>query len=105
MVEYGQLSSEAGSFPGTVLPFPPRFPIWLLEFAVFLQLSLELAAKERKGKVNTILENLSWMGEMSLSYSKISLTVFVTLSVCCVCACASTHVYMGGGRGRESEAS
>lgn len=31
-------------------PPPPRFPIWLLEFAVFLLLSLELTAKEKKGK-------------------------------------------------------
>lgn len=102
MVEYGQLSSEAGSFPGTVLSFPPRFPIWLLEFAVFLQLSLEFAAKERKGEYDSQESLLD--GEMSLSYSKISLTVFVTLRVCvCVCVCASTHMYMVGGRGRESE--
>lgn len=100
MVEYGQLSSEAGSFPGTVLSFPPRFPIWLLEFAVFLQLSLEFAAKERKGEYDSQESLLD--GEMSLSYSKISLTVFVTLRVC-VCARANTHMYMVGGRGRESE--
>lgn len=103
MVEYGQLSSEAGSFPGTVLPFPPRFPIWLLEFAVFLQLSLELAAKARKGEYDS-RESLLDGGNVFVLFQNIINCFCHIECVLCVCVCKHACVH-GGGRGRESEAS